>query len=367
VLGLRVGFLTNNLVGNSVMYAVKTGGNGALRHLFMAIREAHGNDVARKVLDSSATPPKLRADLTKEFFPEQVSGTFGRTQSPSTSQFHTAGQGISEAYRKVTSPIPRLTSKVAEEYPRRALVRYYIQNSPEFRQVYRALPKQTRTFESAARQILEGKGGPAYQRYISKQVNQALGDYLHLGPAERNVLRNILPFYSWYKAIATTTYHLAVDTPLRANILGQLGQIGKQQADSQVPSFLRGAIGLGAGPQGTQRVLSTQGMNPYATLEQLRRGVTGDYTALGLNPFIEGPAQYLQRRGYGNISPAALIASPLVDLLRNLPPSQLAFPPGPSKLYPTRKGRKTQILSNLGVPIKAYDPTVAAQQAAAGR
>jgi hypothetical protein len=67
---------------------------------------------------------------------------------------------------------------------------------------------------------------------ISKQVNQALGDYLNLSPVERNVLRNALPFYSWYKAIVTTTAHLAVDTPLRANILGQIGQIGKQWSTS---------------------------------------------------------------------------------------------------------------------------------------
>src|SRR4029077_17550152 len=99
------------------------------------------------------------------------------------------------------------------------------------------------------------------------------------------------PFYSWYRAIATTTYHLAADTPLRANILGQLGRIGEEQSDTalgEVPSFLRGAIPLGEGPQGTKRVLATQGLNPYATLEQLRRGGVSDYTALGLNPFAEG-------------------------------------------------------------------------------
>jgi hypothetical protein len=370
VLGLRPGFLTNNLVGNSLMYAAKTGGQGGLRSLFHAIYETHGPRVAQKALDNAATPPKLRADLTKEFFPEQVRGTFGLTQSPATSATHiAAGRKVAETGRTITGAIPRLTSKVAEEYPRRALVHHYIRHSPEFRNVYQSLPKQTRSFEQAARQVLEGKGGADYQRFISKQVNQALGDYLNLSPVERGVLRNLLPFYSWYRAIATTTYHLAADTPLRANILGQIGRIGREYSDKElgaVPSFLKGAIGLGAGPQGTERVLATQGLNPYATLEQLRRGGLSDYSQLGLNPFLAGPAQYLQRHR-GPVSPASLFASPMKDLLANLPPSRLLVPPGPSKLYPTRKGRKTQLFGFAGVPIKEYSPTVAAQQAKQGR
>jgi len=366
VLGLRVGFFTNNFVGNSIMYAAKTGGHGALRDLFGAIKESHGRETALKILNDPATPPALRTDLYKEFFPEQIGGTFGRTQSPSTSAAHLAGQTAAEAYRKVTGAIPRITSKVAEETPRRALIRNEIRRSPEFKTAYKQLPKQTRTFEQAARNVLTGKGGKAYQRYVSKQVNQALGDYLNLSPFERNVLRNALPFYSWYRAIVQTTYHLAADTPLRAEALAQIGRIGEQGDTANVPSFLKGSIPLGPGPQGTQRVLPTQGLNPYATLEQLLRGSTTDYSSLGLNPFLEGPMQYLQR-ARGNVSPGNLAVSPLLDLIKNLPPSRLIAPPGPSKLYPTRKGRKAQLPGFLGVGVKEYDPNVAAQQAAQGR
>jgi hypothetical protein len=57
----------------------------------------------------------------------------------------------------------------------------------------------------------------------------------------------------------------------------------------------------------------------------------------------------------------------LLDLLKNLPPSRLIAPPGPSKLYPTRKGRGAQLPGFLGVPIKNYDPNVAESQANEGR
>jgi hypothetical protein len=369
VLGLRVGFFTNNLIGNSVMYTVKTGGQGALRDLFKSMKEQHGPEVAKKLLDNPATPPELRRSLYDEFFPEQgAQGTFGMTQSPSTSPGGQAANVVSRGFRAATSPLPRITSKVAEQAPRRALIRHYIRHSPEFKAVYKTLPKDTRSFESAARQLLEGKGGGDYQRYISKRVNQALGDYLHLSPVERNVLRNTLPFYSWYKAIVTTTAHLAVDTPLRANILGQIGQIGRQNSDQQpgsVPSFLEGSIGLGAGARGTEKVLSTQSMNPYGTLEQLFRGATTDYTSLGLNPFVAGPAQYLQRHP-NTVSPLQLLLSPGKDLVRNLPPARLLAPQKPSRLYPNR-GRKSELYSYLGVPIKEYNPAEAARQARLGR
>src|SRR4029077_1433748 len=107
VLGTRVGFLTNNLVGNSLMYAVKTGGQGALRDLFGAVMETHGRETALKLLKNQATPPGLRNDLYKEFFPEQIGGTFGRTQSPSTSPLHAAGGKAAEGFRAATGAIPR--------------------------------------------------------------------------------------------------------------------------------------------------------------------------------------------------------------------------------------------------------------------
>ncbi len=88
------------------------------------------------------------------------------------------------------------------------------------------------------------------------------------------MLRNALPFYSWYRAIAQTTYHLAADTPLRAEALAMLGRVGAAGDTANVPSFLKGSISLGPGPQGTKRVLPTQGLNPYATLEQLGHGIT---------------------------------------------------------------------------------------------
>ena len=370
VLGLRPGFFTNNLVGNSVMYSVKTGGRGALRDLFASILEQHGANVARKALDSAATPPALRKSLYEEFFPEQVHGTFGRTQSPTAGGLQQATSKAQGVYRGVTSAIPKATSAVAETGFRRALVRHYIRTSPEFKAVYKSLPAQTRSFEAAARKVLEGKGGPQFQRWVSKQANNALGDYLNLSAPERNVLRNLVPFYAWYKAIAATTLHLAADTPLRANVLGQLGQVGKQWSDAQlgaVPSFLEGSIPLGKGKGGTSRVLSTQGANPYATISQLLAG-GGDISALGGNPFLQALLDAYasdKQRGF-NVPPGQVASDALLSILRNLPAARVIAPPPPSQLYPNRN-RRSELESFFGVPVKEFNPGVAASEQRAGR
>jgi hypothetical protein len=373
VLGLRPGFLVNNLVGNSLMYAIKTGGQGALRDLFGVLVEMHGPQVAEKILRNPATPPGLKPvleDFYKRNFPEQLRGTFGRTQSPSTSAAHETGRKISEGYRKVTGVIPKATSVVAEELPRRALLRNAIRKSPEFKETWRSLPKETRSFEEAAQKVLDGAGRP-YQRMISKQVDDALGNYLQMSPFERNILRNTFPFYSWYRAIARVTFHLAADTPLRANILGKLGQIGTQARDDEVPDYLRGAIGIGKGPMNTERVLSTGGLNPWYTLEQLRRSGT-DIGEAGINPFALAAFEaYANLRPYpgGPVSPAALAEGALGSIARNLPLSRLIMPKGPSLMYPTR-GRRTETLNWLGVPLKEYDrrrALVLARQERSGR
>src|SRR4029077_11115488 len=194
LLGLRPAFLVNNLIGNNLMYAFKVGGNRkAGMDLFRAYHETLGGRAARKLIDDPSTPPELRADVIREFYPEQqTAGTFGGTQLPADEAKCLAGTQTtpSHAVTNASGALPQRTARVAEEAPRRALVKQYIRQSPEFKAVYNSLPRDTRSFETAARALHEGKGGVAYQRMISDQVDRALGNYTQLNPFERNVLRN---------------------------------------------------------------------------------------------------------------------------------------------------------------------------------
>src|SRR5262249_58539179 len=136
---------------------------------------------------------------------------------------------------------------------RRGRTRNDIRRSPEFRAVYSSLPKETRSFENAAEQLHRGEGGLAFQRRISREVDRSLGQYRHMNSVEKNLLRTAMPFYAWYRAILSTTFHLATDNPVRAAALYQLGQMGQSNMSavySMLPSFLQGAIPLGPGRGG---------------------------------------------------------------------------------------------------------------------
>jgi len=430
LLGTRPGFLVNNMIGNSLMYAVRTGGTGALRDFVLSVAEHHGWKTAKELIDDPVTPPALRKQLTAEadqalsgggdflpvpyeppgaqlsraagrglehgpdlgfserdvtpgpqpvapppdlsfyqrHYPEQMEhfGSFGYTQTPEG-----FGGRIGHGFGKVTGAIPHLTAYAAEGNIRRALIRNYVRRSPEFRAVYRSLPKETRSFENAAEQLHSGEGGLAFQRRISREVDRSLGQYRHMNGVEQNLLRTVMPFYAWYRAILSTTFHLATDNPIRAAALYQLGQMGQRNMSavySMLPSFLQGAIPLGGGRGGTKRYLSTTGLNPWATIEQLVRGSTDDITALGINPFFQGALDEYKRETAhgGHASPAGILGHGVWNIGAKLPTTQLIWPSPPSKLYPERD-RESAFLAWLGVPIKEVNPREARKEAKEGR
>jgi hypothetical protein len=380
VLGFRPGFLVNNLVGNHLLYALQAAGPDGLRAYLNAVKRVKGESAIRKLLADRELPPALRADFMREFFPEQTEmGTFGRTQAPTLAEpLQTQRRRLGRA---AVGLLPA-TQAVAETNLRRALVETYIR-PPEFKAVYKAMPKQTRDFEAAAAKVLRGEGGPEFQRLISEQVNNALGDYLNLGPAMR-VMRGAFPFAGWYRAILRITGHLAADTPGRADILSKLGQIGAEETErtlGEIPDYLRGLLPFGEAQAGEQSVLTTQGLNPFSTITQLGQGAAGILTGkpgdtgrafsqLGPNPILMAAIENLA--GKDLFTGRAIEGGPLGlpgAIVRNvateLPQARLVSRPA-SKLY----GRPTQreaLLAFLGAPVRRLDLEQARRFAEASR
>ena len=304
VLGLRVGFLTNNLVGNHLLFAIHAAGVDGLRSYLNAVRRVHGESAVRNMLRMKGLPEPLRQEFMREFFPDQIEGTFGATQRTGRSRM-LDNTKAGRAFQTLATGVAPATQAAAEGTLRRALVETYVRRSPEFRRVYEAMPKQTRDFEQAAAQALRDHG-PAYQARISEQVNNVLGDYLNLSKFEQDFMRQLFPFYAWYRAITRITAHMVLDTPGRTDLLARLGQIGAQitqeqlGADGQpIPDWKKSLYVLGA-----NNVLAMQGMNPFSTVDQLGQGAVGLLTGqpgetgkafaqLGPNPFLLGSLQSL--------------------------------------------------------------------------
>jgi hypothetical protein len=106
--------------------------------------------------------------------------------------------------------------------------------------------------------------------------------YGELGPFERRYLRQVIPFWGWYKFITKFAWRMGVDTPGRTQLVNQLSGIGKDAEDELglVPPWVRGSIILNS-EGGKLKYLSTMGMNPLAQFANPAQAVAkGDLNSL---------------------------------------------------------------------------------------
>jgi hypothetical protein len=94
---------------------------------------------------------------------------------------------------------------------------------------------------------------------------KAMGDFSKMSPLERNVVRRIVPFYTWQRHVTKLAFSLPVEHPLRVAWtmhLSQLGQGGdptkQDSATAGLPDWTRGYV-----PLGGSKWLSAGGMNPF--------------------------------------------------------------------------------------------------------
>jgi hypothetical protein len=367
VLNLRVGWLTNNIVGNHLLYAIQHAGPDGLKAYLQAVGQSKGGAAVRELLHIK-TPDALDAKDIAELFPEQAGGTFIGTQRPAGGR---AGRVTQKATRKLTE-----ANQASESALRRAAVNAELRRAPQVRARLKAMPAETRSFREAAKQ--EIAENPALQREISDRVNATLGDFLSMSAAERRYVRALFPFIAWYRAITQVVLKLPLETPIRANLLTKLGQVGADHSAGELgplPPYLEGAI-----PLGGDRLLKTQGYNPLATVPQLAPAVgaliaghpgdaaTGELAG-NLNPLLQAVIEQVSGKDVFSGRPVTTPSwapGPVAGIVANvgggLPEVRLGKTlvqgPPPSKLY--QPSTLDEALAFLGIPTK----TVVRAQAA---
>lgn len=377
VLNLRVGWLTNNIVGNHLLYAIKEAGPAGLRAYLDAVRTSKGAAAARDLLQIKS-PDALDANDIADLFPEQAGGTFIGTQRPRVGG--TTGRVV-KASQKATRKLTE-ANQASEGALRRASVNAQLRRSPEVRARLRAMPKEVRSFREAAKQELAAN--PALAREVSDHANSVLGDFLNMSPAERRYVRAIFPFYSWYRAITTIALKLPLDNPVRTSILTRLGEVGEQDSNAELgplPSYLEGAI-----PLGGDRLLKTQGINPLATLPQIAPGIgailaghPGDAATAelssNLNPVLQGLIEQITGRDVYSGSQLhqpgwarGIVPGIVENIGAGLPETRLIKTglngPPPSKLY--KPSSVDELLAFLGIPTRTINTYRASQLAREG-
>jgi hypothetical protein len=98
-----------------------------------------------------------------------------------------------------------------------------------------------------------------------KESDKMSYNYSVLGPGERRVVRQFIPFWGWYKFISMAAYRMPVELPGRMNLIRNLSAIAAddEKKYGPMPEWVKGSIPLGLDKQGKFKYLSTMGMNPF--------------------------------------------------------------------------------------------------------
>lgn len=89
---------------------------------------------------------------------------------------------------------------------------------------------------------------PSIARNVIRDVDLFMGEFRKFNSFERNVVRRVVPFYSWLRVISRLTLTLPFRSPVRAaalNTLGRAGELGINPDDYARPVYDRGALKLG--------------------------------------------------------------------------------------------------------------------------
>lgn len=79
---------------------------------------------------------------------------------------------------------------------------------------------------------------------VVAETNDALGAFSELSPFEKNVMRNIYPFWSWIRYINKAAVQLAIDSPDRVLFTIALGALTMDDEQSGLFPFLEGRVPL---------------------------------------------------------------------------------------------------------------------------
>lgn len=289
VLGLSPKWFINNRIGNAVMMGLK-GVN--VSHVIRALykddkyfpEEILGNNVLESV--KGITTKKYYTGNTAVDAWLDVLG--GKTIK--TSKLRGAEKAKAVAINTLAIPgkvVNKLTNTMFafnqkfENLERKATyLKYFDKQSKAIRKnVGQNIVKQNTLLMEEA---LKNK---KVRELLVENVEQTLGDYISMTPAEKRFLKQVVPFYSWYRTISRYAYSLPTKDPIRVSLTNKLGQIADENNfdDDDLKDYQKGSRDSGLVDERTGKplVLNYSHSNPLSTF-----GETAD-NAIGIvSPFI---------------------------------------------------------------------------------
>jgi hypothetical protein len=345
VLNLRLGWLVNNVVGNTGLYFLQNTGPGALRSLLKG--DLTADDIGAHLGEHLATGYGTQMP---------ASGRIGRALERAT----TVPQSVPLVGGRALTRAPEVLRNMDIRYEqrlRRATIDRALNASPELKQMTRDIKNQTKSMRELKVEALQKN--PLLADKVSAEAYRTMGNFSNMTPFEQNVVRQVVPFYAWYRAITKIALQLPLDNPIRTAILAQIGNEGFRQD---------GASGgpLGSIPLGGGYIMRTTGVNPLMTIPQtvgsaatMARAGLGGVGFMGIKPPSQRATAFAA--GIGNPILGFPLTGGLSHTIQFLPEVRLANPPK-SKLY-QHSGRTWQayleeLAAFSGIPVRKLKPVM---------
>lgn len=363
LIGYSPRVVINNGVGNWLMYAMRQGGGHSLRGFVDAVRYTRGQKAATEMLRETGTLAKQ--NLFDKHFADELGNTF-------------INATVGEHRSFLSGPFYPAVHRYADVPVRVASISAFLRGDP----AVQALMKQGVGFEDAASRVLVRN--PELRARAADHARSIAGDYFTMTPLE-HVVRDIMPFYLWDKHIVKHTVNMLKERPAvvaAGTALGAQGSAATRKELGAVPSYMLGLLGLGK-QNGKEVALSTQGLNPYATVPDLvdfAQGLVtgggpnpGEAAAGEVNPVLSGLISHIAGQkptGGKVVNHGGILPSVLYDTAQSLTPVQLlqrlvnGAPAAPKTPPLYTKDINTLLSSLAGIPIKKADLGRAHQLAA---
>lgn len=311
VLNLRPAWLVNNIIGNTLMYLVDDASPASLRALAESFKRIDPGQAA-KIDELLVT--KFDDVLVKKFADMQ---TFIGSQRPTGLMVGRVGRSVPGRVARRSVGALADVDRAYEQILRNAKIKSIIRKHPELKKRVAGMQKETAEYWKWVDSELTMK--PHLVDQITKQVNEALGDFMSMSRFERNVARTVFPFYAWFRAITGVTLKMPLNHPLKSVILGRLGEVGAEIAledlgltDGVYPGFAAGMIKIGDFSDGRLPVIVSGPANPYGTVADIGESVAALFSPNmgdagrqlpGASPFVVAPLQALFGKNLATGSP----------------------------------------------------------------
>jgi hypothetical protein len=282
VSALRPAFLVNNFLGQTALLAI-----------------AHTNFKGFRSLVQYATSPALRKELRQGAGALEGSGQ-ASVLARQTSELAGASK-VGQKIGTASDAIGRFGQALTDDpFRRMAFAGEVLPTARKLMKQHKGDPDYT--IHNAVQEVL---ADPKTMDRIERKVLDDLVDFDDLSRTERELVRRVLPFYSWTKGSGKIMVNLLMDRPLAVNVGVNLGLQYQEDLEKEfggeIPDYVKGAIPFGKREGSQQKIWSTNAINPFVTpADTLSQGIqlaTGgpssiqpgpDNALSGANPVIKG-------------------------------------------------------------------------------